>query len=551
MNNSKKSPKKYGKAMSLRRSKPIPHSAFRIPHSRRGIVYLVGAGPGDPGLITVKGLEALKWADVVIYDHLVSERLLDHCRPTAKIIYAGKEQDRHMKSQSQIERLLIRNATAGRIVVRLKGGDPFLFGRGGEEALALSKARVPYEVIPGVTSAIAVPAYAGIPVTHRALASSVAMITGHEDPSKEVTTLDWSKLATATDTLVVLMGVGTLRTTVEQLIHHGRPSATPCAVIEWGTWPRQRTVVGTLSAIAKACRRARVAPPAVIVVGEVVRFRRWLSWFERKPLFGKRIIVTRPTERARDLAGLLEVFGAEVVTLPAIELAAVDSNGLFRRTVQEIERFEWVFFTSPEGIDWFRRMLAKERKDLRILRGRHIAAIGPKTAASIEQQGIHVDVQPKTFSQEGLLRGVGRRRLSGKRALVLNAKGARDVLVEGLRQQGMEVVRVPIYQTVMPKSLQRKAHDAFQKPVDWVTVTSSSCVEHVVEALRACGLARRVRMLPFASIGPVTSKTVRQWGGRVVVEARTSTIEGLVDAIVKGGGHRGVSRAAAAKTSAI
>ena len=539
-----KSRKKYSNTIVLKRSKPIPHSS-------RGIVYLVGAGPGDPGLITVKGLQALKQADVVIYDHLVSERLLDHCRPAANIIYAGKEKSRHTKSQAEIERLLIRFAKAGKRVVRLKGGDPFLFGRGGEEAEALSKARVAYDVVPGVSSAIAVPAYAGIPVTHRAVASSVAMVTGHEDPLKTDTNLNWPQLATATDTLVLLMGVGTLRVTVEQLIRHGRAKTAPCAVIEWGTLPRQRTVAGTLSTIVRQCQGARVRPPAVIVVGEVVRLRKSLKWFERKPLFGQRIVVTRPTDRVDQLANLLEAFGAEVIALPAIQLAPVESNGLFRRALHEIDTFDSVFFTSPEGIQWFKRLLAKERKDLRILQGCHIAAIGPKTAASIEQQGVHVDYQPSTFSQEGLLAGLRHRRLDGKQALILSAKGARDVLEQGLQASGMSVVKVPIYQSVMPRQFVQQVRRVFARPPDWVTVTSSSCVDHLVAALRAARFARLIPTIQWASIGPVTSRTVRQHGGRVAIEARTATIEGLVDAMVKRGGHRGVSRAAAAKASAI
>jgi uroporphyrinogen III methyltransferase/synthase len=358
------------------------------------------------------------------------------------------------------------------------------------------------------------------------------------------------------------MGVGTLKATVEQLIRHGRSKATPCAVIEWGTLPRQRTVVGTLSTIARVCERARVVPPAVIVVGEVVRLRRWLSWYERKPLFGQRIVVTRPSERADHLANLLETLGAEVVVLPAIELAPVDSNGMFHRAVQEMERFDWVFFTSPEGIHWFRRLLAKERKDLRILCGRHIAAIGPKTAASIEQQGIHVDFRPKTFSQEGLLEGLKRRRLAGRRALILNAKGARDVLEQGLKAYGVEVRRVPLYQTVIPKPLVEQVRRVFAQPaesrakrgMDWVTATSSSCAEHLVTALHAAGLARLIPRLRWASIGPVTSATLRRAGARIACEARTSTVEGLVQAVVssvKGGRNRGLSRATASKASAI
>ena len=518
---------------------------------RKGRVYLVGAGPGDPGLITVRGLRALQQADVVIYDHLVSERLLDHCQPAAKIIYAGKERDRHMKTQTQIERLLIRFAKAGKTVVRLKGGDPVLFGRGGEEALALAKAHLPFEIIPGVTSAIAVPAYAGIPVTHRTLASSVAMATGHEDPLKSATSLDWSRLATATDTLVLLMGMATLRATVEQLIRHGRVSTTPCAVIEWGTWPRQRTVVGTLATIVRRCASARVRPPAVIVVGEVVRLRQRLRWFECRPFFGQRIVVTRPTDRADALVQVLDALGAEVIALPAIELAPLPANGRFHRAMGAVEQFDWVFFTSPEGIAWFQRLLRQDHRDLRILQGRHIGAIGPKTAASIEERGIRVDFLPPTYSQEGMLRGLDRRRLVGKHALVLNAKEGRDVLERGLRRMGMAVTRLPIYQTVMPARLRQRVRAVFAQPVDYVTVTSASCVDHLVDALTSAGLKRAISRIRWASIGPVTSHAVRRAGGWVAVEARRATIEGLVDAMGQGGKRRGISRASVASASAV
>ena len=520
------------KSTMRRGSRTISHSAFRIPHSSKGIVYLVGAGPGDPKLITVKGLEALTRADAVVYDHLVTERLLDHAPAAARRVYVGKEKGRHTTSQAAINRLLIRLAKSGKTVVRLKGGDPVLFGRGGEEALELSRAGVRYELVPGVTSALAVPAYAGIPVTHRQLSSSVAIVTGHEDPAKPGQVIRWNRLATATDTLVCVMGVSTLPAIAAQLIRHGRLRATPCAVIEWGTLPRQRTVTGTLATIASRCRQASLEPPAVLVVGEVVRLRRRLNWFERKPLFGKRIVVTRPTDRSEQLADVLETLGAEVIQLPAIELAPVQANGAFHRTMQSLDEFAWVFFTSPEGIQWFRRLLASERSDLRILRGRHIGAIGPKTAASIEQLGIHVDFVPKTFSQEGMLQGLGRRRLLGKRALILGAKDSREVLEQGLKRCGMDVVKVPIYQTAVPAALARRVREVFARPVDLVTVTSSSCVDHLVEALRVSGLRRRVRQILFASIGPVTSATVREHGARVSIEATQSTIEGLVEAIV-------------------
>ena len=540
-----------GRAYFLKRASAVSkpkmrtrHSTLDTRHSTKGIVYLVGAGPGDPKLITVRGLELLTRAEVVVYDHLVSERLLESCQPDTKIVYVGKEKDRHTKSQEAITRLLVRDAKAGKIVVRLKGGDPVLFGRGGEEALALAQARIPYEIVPGVTSALAVPAYAGIPVTHRRVSSSVAIVTGHEDSSKLDASVAWDKLATATDTLVCLMGVGALADIAKRLIRQGRAKRTPCAVIEWGTWPQQRTVVGTLATIAKRCEAAYVKPPAVVVVGEVVRLREQLAWVERKPLFGKRIAVTRPSDRAEQLAELLEEFGAEVIRLPAIKLAPVKLNGVFDRTMREIDQFDWVFFTSPEGIHWFQRLLHAHRRDLRILYGRHIGAIGPKTAASIQRLGIHVDFIPSTFSQEGILEGLKSRTLTGKQALILSALESRDVLEQGLKRQGVKVRRLPIYHTTIPPALTAQIRRLLSRPVDLVTVTSASCVDHVIGAMRSCGLAGAIRDLRFASIGPVTSETVRRHGGRVVMEARTSTIEGLVEVIVEQASQRGGRRRA-------
>ncbi|MBI2104774.1 MAG: uroporphyrinogen-III C-methyltransferase [Candidatus Omnitrophica bacterium] len=500
---------------------------------KKGTVYLVGAGPGDPGLLTVRGAALLRQADLVVYDHLVSPRILDHCAPGAKRVYVGKEADRHQMSQQAINRSLIRAARAGQTVVRLKGGDPFLFGRGGEEALDLVRAKVAYEVVPGVTSATAVPAYAGIPVTHRALASSVAVVTGHEDPAKPSSAVRWDRLATACDTLVCLMGVSTLASIAARLIRHGRPTVTPCAVIEWGTYPRQRTVTGTLRTIARRARTARVRPPAVLVIGDVVSLRERLAWFEARPLFGKRILVTRASDRAASFAERLEALGAEVVQLPAIELVPVKQNGLFRGVIKEIRKPDWVFFTSPEGIGWFARMLRPHRKDVRWLSGCRIGAIGPKTALAIEEAGLHVDFVPRRFSQEGILEGLPRRLLTGKRALILSAAESRDVLEAGLRARGAHVRKVPIYRTVIPAALREGVAAVARQRFDLVAVTSASCVEHLIHALRAAGQGRQLRRLRFASIGPVTSQAVRARGGRVAVEAKTSTIEGLIDAMVR------------------
>jgi len=508
-------------------------SNIRRRASAKGIVYLVGAGPGDPKLLTLRGHELLKQADLVVYDHLVAPQILRYCQPTAKLVYVWKEAKKHHMDQPSINALLVRTARAGQTVVRLKGGDPFLFGRGGEEALALASARIPYEVVPGVTSAIAVPAYAGIPVTHRDYASSIAIITGHEDPAKPASAIRWRELATACDTLVCLMGVSTLPKTVERLISHGRKPSTPCAVIAWGTRPMQRTVTGTLQSIADDVKRAAIQPPAILIVGDVVTLRRQLNWFETKPLFGKRILVTRAADKAESLADQLEALGADVEQLPAIELAPVPSNGVFRDAVHEMPKTHWVFFTSPEGIGWFARMLKPYRKDLRWLSGCHIGAIGPKTAAAIESAGLHVDFVPQRYSQEGMLHDLPTRVLRGRRAIILSAEGSRNVLEAGLHRRGMQVRKVPIYRTVVPRALLPRIATVFERPFDAVTVTSASCVEHLAQALMAAKTTQRIDQLRFASIGPVTSSAVRAHGGRVIVEAKTSTIEGLVTALVR------------------
>lgn len=494
---------------------------------------MVGAGPGDPKLLTLRGRELLAQADVVAYDHLVSTQLLSFCPPAAKIIYVGKESDAHAIAQSGINRLLIRYARAGRQVVRLKGGDPFLFGRGGEEALDLAKAGVSFEVVPGVTSAIAVPAYAGIPVTERHLSSSVAIVTGHEDPAKEQTSIRWRQLANACDTLVFLMGVGNLPAIAKKLIAFGRSPKTPCAVIEWGTLPRQKVAIGNLADIAAKARKAQIRPPAVCVVGDVVSLRSKLRWFEDKPLFGKRILVTRSAENAASLSGQLQALGAEVEELPAIALAPVKANGLFRQAIRQLPETDWVFFTSPEGIDWFSRMLKPLRKDLRWLKDCHIGAIGSKTAAAVEARGLHVDFIPRTYSQEGILRDFPSRLCRGRRAAIFSAALSRDALSDGLRRQGMRVVKVPIYQTLLPKASIEKARTLFDREFDWVTATSASCVDHLHQALKASGRPAVFKKLRFASIGPVTSETIRKAGGCVAVKARVSTIEGLVEAITR------------------
>ena len=498
-----------------------------------GTVYLVGAGPGDPGLITVKGDTLLRRAGAVVVDRLVAGRLLRACAPSAKIIYAGKEGGGASTPQASINRLLVKLARKHETVVRLKGGDPFLFGRGGEEALALRQAGVACEIVPGVTSAIAVPAYAGIPVTDRRMASSLAVVTGHEDPEKKESALDWPRLATATDTLVCLMGLSTLPRLVGRLTEHGRPAQTPAAVIQWGTTAAQRTIDGTLKSIVAAVAKAKIKAPAILVVGNVVRLRGKLAWFEKRPLFGQRILVTRASDKAAGLAGMLEDQGASVELLPAITLEPVKATGIFREALNAIPRTHWVFFTSPEGIGWFAKALKAGRKDLRILAGCYIGAIGIKTAQAIESFGVHVDFVPRAFSQEGMLRDFPKRVLKGKRALIFSALNSRDVLDAGLKKHGMHVKKVPIYQTAPPKQMNGLVPELFAQPFDLVTATSASCVEHLYAALESTGRRRLFGSLRFATIGPVTSQAVRKRGGRVMVEAPVATIEGLAEALIR------------------
>jgi len=492
-----------------------------------GAVYLVGAGPGDPQLMTIRGQRLLARADAVVIDRLVSRDVLGVCRSDVVIFDVGKAAGGQGASQGSINRLLIRLAKNGRRVVRLKGGDPLLFGRGAEEALALASACIPFEIVPGVTSALAAPAAAGIPLTHRAFASTVGILTGHEDPRKGGGLIQWTALVRGCDTLVCLMAVQTLPALTQRLIGSGRGADTPAAVIERGTWPAQRTVTATLGDIAQKAQAAQIQPPAILVVGEVVRLREHLSWFEHRPLWGTRILVTRAAEKSNLLAECLQDLGAEVERLPAIELAPMPRAARFTQVVQRLPQTDWVCFTSPEGIAWLAYTLRLYRKDLRSLAGCHIAAIGIKTAESIEARGLHVDFVPKRFSQEGVLDDWPKGRRRGKRAMIFCAEQSRDVLADGLRERGLSVEKVPIYRTRVPASLPAAVKRVFERPMDYVTVTSASCVEHLYRSLAAAGLGRQFRALAFASIGPVTSETVRRHGGNVAVEARESTIEDL------------------------
>ncbi len=494
-----------------------------------GRVYLVGAGPGDPGLITARGLEVLRRAQVVVYDRLVNERLLAEAPGGAELVYAGKGPEGHVMEQDEINRLLVRRGAEGRLVVRLKGGDPFVFGRGGEEALALAAAGVPFEVVPGVTSAIAVPAYAGIPVTHRDMASSFAVITGREDPAKEWSRIRWDRLAGGVGTIVVLMGVESLDETVARLVEHGLPWSTPVAVIEGGTEPRQRTVAGVLDDIVQRAREARLRPPAVTVVGEVVRLRERLRWFDNRPLFGRRVLVTRSRAQASALSRRLEELGAEAIEVPAIEVRPPEDWLPLDRAIARLPEFAWIVFTSVNAVDSFFGRLDAAGRDARALAGVRVAAIGPATAEALRARGLRADYAPQRFTTEALAQGLAV--TPGARVLLPRADIAPEELVRDLTARGAAVEQVVAYRTVTPEGSRELAREALAGGrVDMVTFTSSSTVQNLVSLL---GKEARALLsgVPVASIGPATTRTAERLGLRVAVTAREHTIPGLAEAV--------------------
>lgn len=499
-----------------------------------GKVYLVGAGPGDPGLLTLKGCELIQRADVILYDALVSPRLLRYARPEAELLFVGKRGGQPSIPQDEIEKILIQRAQAGKIVVRLKGGDPFIFGRGGEEALVLVQAGIDWEVVPGVTSAIAAPAYAGIPLTQREFTSTVAFITGHEDPERKESRIDWQKLSTGVGTMVFLMGVSNLDAIVKELIHHGRSAQTPCAVVMWGTLPKQKTVTGNLLNIVEKTQEAKLASPSVFVVGEVVRLRDQLDWFEKGPLFGKRVLVTRAREQASVLLDALEKLGADAVEFPTIRIVPPEDWTAVDEAIQRLDDFNWIIFTSVNGVKIFFDRLRTLSKDIRNLKGLKIAAIGEITRRELEDRMLHVDLSPSEFVSEALLDEFKKiENLKGQSFLLPRAEQARIVLSEGLRNLGAEVTEVALYRTLPDSSTGNKNHvNEIFDGLDWVTFTSSSTVKNFVTGLG--NLFEKVKgSFKVASIGPITSGTIREAGLKVDLEAKTHTINGLVEEMIR------------------
>lgn len=505
-----------------------------------GKVYLIGAGPGDPTLITLRGMECLKKSEVVVYDYLASEELLRFTGKETEKIYVGKKAGDHTLSQGEINQLIIEKARAGRIVSRLKGGDPFIFGRGGEEAEALFEEGIPFEVVPGVTSAIAVPAYAGIPLTHRDFTSTVAFITGHEDPHKAASQIPWDRISTGAGTLVFLMGVGNLEKITAALIENGRDPKTPVAVIRSGTLPQQETLVGTLADIAHRARDRGIKPPAVIVVGEVVHLRGKMNWFESLPLFGKQILVTRAREQASELSHRLRELGAATVEFPTIEVIPPESWVEVDHGLKRIPGYDWIIFTSANGVRFFLDRLLALGMDIRDLKGPRIGAIGPQTAEGLRAMKIRVDLIPQEYRAEAIFEGLKDRDLRGQRFLIPRAKVARDILPEELRRAGAIVDVVEVYQTICPQGDSEGISQQLRaKQISAITFTSSSTVTNFVERIGQANAKDLLKEVVVASIGPVTAEKARQFGIKTTVLPRQYTIAALVEALAEHFERRG------------
>ena len=501
---------------------------------KKGIVYLIGAGPGDPELITVKGKRLLGRAQVVVYDYLANKRLLEHVPPSATLIYAGKKGgSTHTHSQTEINQMLVDHALAGKTVVRLKGGDPFIFGRGGEEIEELAGHGVAFEVVPGVTSASAAATYAGVPITHRSFTSSVAFVTGHEDPTKHESRIAWDKLATGVGTIVFYMGIKNLPNISTNLIKHGRDPKTPVAVVRWASTPEQRSVVGTLENISEVVLNSGITPPALVVVGEVVSLRDTINWYEKRPLFGKKIVVTRSRSQASELVQSLEDLGASCLEAPTIALEPLENLQALDGTLAAIGDYDWLLFTSPNTVGFFFQRLQELGYDSRSLAGPKIAAVGAATADSLREHGIRADLLPGEFTGEGLLQALLKEGVKGKRVLLPRAAKAREVLPQGLADAGARVDVVALYRNVPPPMGEelRRALDAGE--VDLITFTSSSTVENFVEQLAVRGdeLAKLLAGVKIAAIGPITAATAEQAGVRVDIQPKVHTINGLVEAI--------------------
>ena len=496
---------------------------------KKGKVYLVGAGPGDPGLITVKGQECLKRAEVVVYDRLVDRSLLEIARPDTEKIFVGKASGYHTREQSEINKILIKKAQEGKNVVRLKGGDPFVLGRGGEEAEALANKGIPFEVVPGISSAIAVPAYAGIPLTHRDLASSFSVITGHSATDRAKTTALWQKIASGADTLVVLMGVANLARIASELIKHGRLPSTPAAIIQEGTTPVQQTITGTLENIVTKAREGNFKPPAIIVIGEVVRLQEKLRWFENRPLFGKNILVTRASHQAGELSRLLMEHGAIPVEMPLIKISPPSSWKKIDKAILNSGSYQWIVFTSINGIEIFFQRLHMLGLDARWFKDIRIGVIGPATAEALARHGLSPDYMPEKYTGQGFLDKFASQNITGCRVLLPRADIATRELSEGLARLGADVHELSAYRTTTTRANPKALKILLKGEIDIITLTSPSTVANLLTL--PVPKWQTIDRTKIACIGPTTASAATEAGLRVDMVAAEHTIQGLVRAM--------------------
>ena len=502
---------------------------------KKGKVFLVGAGPGDIGLMTIKGLKCLKRADVVVYDYHLNAQVLNYIKKDAESIYAGKRGGHHTMSQEEINAILVDRAKKGLMVCRLKGGDPFVFGRGGEEACALADEGLEFEVVPGVSSSVAAPAYAGIPLTHRKISSSFAVIPGYEDTTKEGSSIAWEKLATGVGTLVFLMAVKNVDVLTEKLISNGKPPETPVAVVRWGTRPEQRTIISTLGEIAGVVRENEIRPPAVMVIGAVVKLREKLKWYENKPLFGQRVLLTREHSTGFEK---LEDMGAEVMEFPTFEIVPPKSWQQLDDSMGGLGSYDWIIFTSAKGVKFFFERLKALGMDIRLLGGAKICAIGPKTAEAVESFCLKVDLVPEEFRAEGLIKSfselnAGGKDLKGVRFLLPRAQEAREIFPEKVREMGGHIDVPPVYQAIMPEAHGKRLKRILKEgKITVATFTSGATFTNFLEMMGE-EAKELLKGVAIAVIGPVSAKKVKEAGLSVDIMPKSATMESLEQAIIE------------------
>jgi len=499
----------------------------------KGKVFLIGAGPGHPKLITLRAIECIRDAEVIIYDYLANQKFLQYAKKGCEIIYAGKTSVHHTLHQSEINQILIDKARAGKIVVRLKGGDPLLYGRGGEEAEGLFAEKIPFEIVPGIPAATAIAAYAGIPLTHRDCASTVAFVTGHEGAGKSGPPVDWEKISTGVGTIVIYMGIGNLKENTRKLMAHGRAPGTPVALVRWGTTPEQEILIGTLADIYEKAQAANFKAPAIMIVSETVRLHEKLHWTKQLPLFGRRIALTRERENAGLFSKELERQGAVIYYLPAISIFPPEDFETIDRAIAEIESFDWLIFTSANAVRYFLDRLIKEGRDVRDLKGLQICTVGTSTARSLKTRGIRADLIPEEFTGEGVVAALLKEgEIPGKRVLIPRAEKAREVIPEALRKAGAEVVVATVYRNVTPEiDPQALQEILINRKADLIVFTSPSNIKNFLRSVEKEGLQETLSEIKIACIGPVTAKAAKAAGLSVVIEPEESTLESVSEAI--------------------